>query len=167
MPKAAEAPVTELAQLPPVLGMVSAEDVALPQPVAPKPAPAPEPAPAEEPDDDGEELSVEELGALCGDIYADVFGVAAQVIVGVDVELADGRAERRGRQLAVVLRKLGWADDEILAYTGLGAGVAGDVAILVRMKRAKDAEEARAAAQKEAQKASGSPQEARSGVPVS
>lgn len=103
------------------------------------PAPAKKVKPVDDQDEDEEDLlDLAELGDLCGDIYADVFGVAAQLYVGEALELDEKRAGRRGKQLGTVLRKLGWADEEIICYTGLVAGVASDFSLLHRIKLEKD-----------------------------
>ena len=116
------------------------------QPQAPAPGGGLPPRPPMIPsgDDDGDEgdaISTEELALIVGPIYADAFQAAAQFYVGEPLELPEERAARRGKQLAVVLRKLGWADDEILCYAGLAAGVATDFMMLHQAKLQKEAEE--------------------------
>lgn len=116
-------------------------------------APPPEPEETEddveeedEPEDDDEDDSEEddestegklddlELASMCGDLYGDLFNAAAHYWAGTDYTLPETRTQKRGRQWAFALRKLGWADDEIILGLGLAAGVASDVAFLRSLK---------------------------------
>jgi len=120
----------------------------LPPPPAPagaRPAAtAPAPAggllmPPMEPDGQAR-LDVAELADLVGPIYADAFEGISRALCGHVIHYPDDRAARRGRQLAIVLVKLGWTDEQIIAYLGLTAGVLSDVAWLAgEIKAAKAA----------------------------
>ena len=84
-------------------------------------------------------------------LYQDVYtGLGAVYLGQAPTPLADERAERRGKQLALVLRRLGWADDEIIAYLGLSAGLVSDFSVLMAEKKHIEANKAAAPAPVEA-----------------
>lgn len=101
-------------------------------PPVPPASSAPVAPPLPPADDEDDQVDLVELGAVCGDIYADVVGAYAGFRFKVDFELSEKRIQRRGPQIALVLRKLGWTDSEIIAYLGLAAGVLGDLALVER-----------------------------------
>lgn len=98
--------------------------------------PATPAAPMDDPDapKKDETLELGETAEICADIYHDAFGAVAQLWAKIELELPEARAQRRGKQIAVVLRKLGWEDDEILCYLGLGLGVLQDFGMIARAK---------------------------------
>ncbi|HEX2065448.1 MAG TPA: hypothetical protein VHI93_01410 [Candidatus Thermoplasmatota archaeon] len=102
----------------------------------PPPPPPAGAAPMKEAEDD-------DFNEVLGAIYSDVYQGIGRLYVGAPVpELDDKRAARRGKQLSTVLRRLGWADQEILAYLGLSAGVVSDFAGLQALKAEHEAKKA-------------------------
>lgn len=104
----------------------------------PPPPPAadadkPTDAPADPPADD-KGLGAAELEELCGLLYEDAFNGLGSMYVGRPVELPEKRAKKRGKQLAIAFKKLGWEDAEVLLLMGLCAGAASDLALLKKLK---------------------------------
>lgn len=75
-----------------------------------------------------------ELADLCGLLYEDAFNGLGSLYVGRPVELPDKRASKRGKQLAVALKALGWDDGQVILIVGLCSGLASDVALLHQLK---------------------------------
>lgn len=108
----------------------------LPPPVAPPTEPVANdvqgdtsPPPAE-----GTQLDEGDLQELCALLYEDAFNGLGSMYVGRPVELPEKRAAKRGRQLAMAFKKLGWEDAEVLLLMGLCAGAASDLALLKKLK---------------------------------
>lgn len=82
-------------------------------------------------------MHLEELVELLAPLYKDSINLAQEGLQKQHEPFPEDRAQRRARQLALVLRRLGWDDEEIIAYAGFATGVGID---LVWVKNLPDRE---------------------------
>jgi hypothetical protein len=103
-----------------------------PPPGATEQAPDPDAARNEEQLDDAtdqepDELEIQELAATIAPMYRDGIQLSIEAMDKQHRPFPEDRAQRRGEQIARVLRRLGWDDEEIIAYAGLATGVGTDI----------------------------------------
>jgi hypothetical protein len=81
---------------------------------------------------DPEQLEIDRMAEILGPMYEDGWDAAIELMQKQHVEYPKDE-RRRGRQMALALRELGWEDDAILAYVGLTVGVTSDLAYIQRL----------------------------------
>jgi hypothetical protein len=74
-----------------------------------------------------DQVELEQLAELLAPMYEDTINLAIEALEKEPQTFPSDRARRRGKQLAIVLRRLGWDDEEIIAYAGVVTGVGSDI----------------------------------------
>lgn len=126
-------------------------------PMAPPPAtsgaaapvgpPGMPPPPRAEPEPEESLWADDELADFCGDAYAGLVGAVGYTVVGLEEvpEYPESARRRRGKAMALLLRKYGYAEDEIVLLVGFAGGLAEDYSWLKRCKAEEDKRKAAAA----------------------